>query len=300
MQPPFPQPGQPLPDPNDATWSRFGRRGFLTLLGGSLASCASRGDSFTDLDNLPSGTLTHINPQTQRVVPYNPSMRVSSNFSVDNADRTYRQTLAPGKFVAMTFDDGPHPENTPRLLNILRERNIKATFFVIGRSVEAYPHVVRRTVEEGHEIGNHTQTHRLLTSLGTSSLLWEMDACIRSVRNAAGVDMRVMRPPYGGLTQYQRQVVHQQFGYPTILWSVDPLDWKNRVPSIVSSRIIQDTHPGAIILAHDLHATTVAAMPYALDTLLYQGYRFVTVSQLLAIHNHLASRARLNPSVSNS
>ncbi|NBQ03365.1 MAG: hypothetical protein EBU27_09205, partial [Opitutae bacterium] len=88
---------------------------------------------------------------------------------------------------------------------------------------------------------------------------------------------------------------YHEFGYPTILWSVDPLDWKKPGPSVVASRIIRNTQPGAIVLAHDLHASTVSAMPQALDELLYQGYKFVTVSQLLSLHAQQA-RSRIEPS----
>jgi peptidoglycan/xylan/chitin deacetylase (PgdA/CDA1 family) len=95
--------------------------------------------------------------------------------------------------------------------------------------------------------------------------------------------MRTMRPPYGGLLQNQRQLVHSEFGYPTILWSVDPLDWKRPGPSVVTSRILAGTNAGGIVLAHDLHSQTVDAMPATFDGLLRKGFKFVTVSQLIAM-----------------
>ncbi len=186
-------------------------------------------------------------------------------------------------FSSASGDDGPHPRNTPRLLDILRERNIKATFYVIGRNVELYPHIVRRAVAEGHEIGNHSQTHRLLSKLSDSEVREELRRCRDAVAAASGFRMRTMRPPYGGLTQRQRLMVHGEFGYPTILWAVDPLDWKRPGAAVISSRILGSTRPGGIVLAHDLHAQTVDAMPAALDGLLRRGLRFVTVSQLLAM-----------------
>ena len=99
-----------------------------------------------------------------------------------------------------------------------------------------------------------------------------------------------MRPPYGALSQRQRAIIYNEFGYPTLLWSVDPLDWKKPGPSVVASRIARGAHSGAIILAHDLHAATVSAMPAALDELLYQGYKFVTVSQLLSLQAEQARK----------
>jgi peptidoglycan/xylan/chitin deacetylase (PgdA/CDA1 family) len=92
-----------------------------------------------------------------------------------------------------------------------------------------------------------------------------------------------MRPPYGGLLQSQREFVHREFGYPTILWSVDPLDWKRPGTAVITNRIVSSTTPGGIVLAHDLHAQTIDSMPQALDGLLRRGFKFVTVSQLIAM-----------------
>lgn len=187
-------------------------------------------------------------------------------------------------YIAMTFDDGPHPQNTPRLLDMLRERNIKATFYVIGRSVDMYPHIVRRIVAEGHEIGNHTWTHRKLTALSDASVRMEMDRTRDVIVAACGVKPRTMRPPYGALRQNQRAWIYEQYGYPTILWNVDPEDWRRPGLSVVTSRILDNTRNGSIILAHDLHKPTVDAMPATLDGLLRRGFRFVTVSQLLSLN----------------
>lgn len=210
----------------------------------------------------------------------NPNMNLPSRFS----GRTVTHSRGPSNqpYVAMTFDDGPHPQNTPRLLDILRTRNIKATFYVIGRNVDRYPHIVRRIVAEGHEIGNHTYTHRKLTSLGDSEVRKEMRRTEDAIVRAAAVKPRTMRPPYGALFQRQRGLIFSDFNYPTIMWSVDPNDWKRPGPSVVRSRILSGAHNGAIILAHDLHAPTIDAMPRTFDGLLSKGYQFITVSQLLA------------------
>ena len=192
-------------------------------------------------------------------------------------------------YIAMTYDDGPHPQNTPRLLDMLRERNIKATFYVIGRSVNMYPHIVRRMVAEGHEIGNHTWTHRKLTALSDASVRWEMDKTRDAIVAACGVKPRTMRPPYGALRQNQRAWIYKEYGYPTILWNVDPEDWKRPGLSVVTSRIVNSTRNGSIVLAHDLHKPTVDAMPATLDGLLRRGFKFVTVSQLLALNPSTAS-----------
>jgi peptidoglycan/xylan/chitin deacetylase (PgdA/CDA1 family) len=215
-------------------------------------------------------------------VPRNPDMRVSAAFSAA-AGVTQSRGPSDQPIVAMTFDDGPHPQNTPRLLDMLRARNIKATFYVIGRSVDNYPQIVRRIVAEGHEIGNHTYTHRNLTKLGDSEVRNELVRTRDAIAKASGVQPRTMRPPYGALLQRQRGLIHEDFGYPTVLWSVDPRDWQRPGPSVVTSRILTNSHNGAIILAHDLHSPTVDAMPSTLDGLLRKGFRFVTVSQMIAM-----------------
>lgn len=212
----------------------------------------------------------------------NPDANMSADFSRSRV--SYSRVSAPGPYVALTFDDGPHASNTPRLLNILRARNVKATFYVIGKNVDLYPDIVRRTVAEGHEIGNHSYTHPVLSKLSQASLFSEIRKTDDAIMRAAGVRPRTLRPPYGALTQSQRELVMATFGYPTIMWSVDPLDWKKPGAGVVTSRIVQGTNAGAIILVHDLHASSVDAMPATIDALLRRGYRFVTVSQLLAMN----------------
>jgi len=268
--------------PHEQRIAQYTRRGFLALGAGTLASCAGGPKEGPAVGS-------HVDPRSNRVIPHNPNIYVNRDFPRYDHDITHRKVMIAEKYVAMTFDDGPHPENTPRLLNILRQRNIKATFYVIGQSVAAHPNVLARTVAEGHEIGNHTQTHRLLSKLGDDALRWEIESCDRSIQAAARCEVRTMRPPYGGIQERQKAIVYRDFGYPTLMWSVDPLDWKRPGSAVVANRIISSTHPGAIILAHDLHASTVSAMPSALDELLYQGYKFVTVSQLLSLGAQHAS-----------
>ena len=212
----------------------------------------------------------------------NPVISLPSNFSQD-AGVSFSSVRNDGNYIAMTFDDGPHPKNTPRLLDMLRQRNVKATFYVIGSSVDSYPEIVRRIVAEGHEVGNHTYNHPNLTKMSNSGVRRELDKTRDSIIRAAGVKPRTMRPPYGALLTRQREMIHSEYGYPTILWDVDPLDWKRPGTAVVKSRILSGTKSGSIVLAHDLHSTTVDAMPSTLDALLAKGYRFVTVSQLLAM-----------------
>ena len=151
------------------------------------------------------------------------------------------------------------------------------------------PQVVRRVVAEGHEIGNHSYSHRLFSKMSDSEIRQELSRTRDAVQRAAGVQPLTLRPPFGGMLTRQREWVNAEFGYPIILWSIDPLDWKRPGPSVVCSRIVSATTPGSIILAHDLHGQTVDAMPATLDGLLQRGFKFVTVSQLLAMRGEMAT-----------
>lgn len=273
---------------------KLSRRGFIALsasLGSSCSMISSAkpdggGAAVARVDpaSAPARTTannTYRTPRVQGPVPRNPDINLPASGATSGI--TFSRVAVTQPYVAITFDDGPHPKNTPRLLDMLRERNIKATFYVIGRNVDLYPNVLRRTVSEGHEVGNHTYNHPILSKLGDSTVRDELIKCRDAVARAAGVQPRTLRPPYGALLQRQREWIHRELKYPTIMWSVDPLDWKRPGPSVVTSRILSNTTPGAIVLAHDLHASTVDAMPGTLDGLLRKGYKFVTVSQLLAM-----------------
>jgi peptidoglycan-N-acetylglucosamine deacetylase len=188
-----------------------------------------------------------------------------------------------GNQIAMTFDDGPHPQLTPKLLDLLKDRGIRATFYVIGANVEKYPEIVKRMVAEGHEVGNHTWNHPSLTKLSTARVKSEMDRTTRAITDASGITPVTMRPPYGATNTALNRRMHEEFGLPVIMWSVDPRDWRYRNSSRVASHIIENTKSGDIVLAHDIHPTTVAAMPRTLDALKARGFQFVTVSELLAL-----------------
>lgn len=194
---------------------------------------------------------------------------------------SYSQVNITQPVVAMTFDDGPHPVLTPRLLDILKERNIKCTFFVIGRSAKAHPQIIRRMIAEGHEVANHTWTHASLTSRSDDQIRQELRQSEDALVAAANYRPQLIRPPYGAVNARIKQLMFAEFGYSTIMWSVDPQDWRRPGVGVVTSRLVNGAHPGAIMLAHDIHPPTIQAMPAMFDQLLAKGYQFVTVSQLL-------------------
>lgn len=183
--------------------------------------------------------------------------------------------------VALTFDDGPHPVHTPVLLDLLAARRVRATFYLIGTLVQRYPEIVRRMVAEGHELGNHTWTHPTLTRLGDGSILTEIDRTQEAIWRTVGVLPTTMRPPYGAMTARQSRMLQAQRNLPTVIWSVDPQDWRRPGPHVVAQRMVQGAHPGAIILAHDIHGSTVRAIPEALEGLQARGLACATVSELL-------------------
>lgn len=198
------------------------------------------------------------------------------------AKLSYNSCRVADQSIAMTFDDGPHPQLTPKLLDLLKERNIKATFFVIGKNVEAYPEIAKRIVEEGHEIASHTWNHPALNKLSPAKVQQEVESTRLVIEKATGVRPRLIRPPYGATNAALNRRLTDEFGERVILWSVDPLDWKHRNQQRVFSQILEKTRPGDIVLSHDIHPTTVAAMPATLDALREKGFTFVTVSELLA------------------
>ena len=208
-------------------------------------------------------------PSTMQVVP------------PTGARTSYSSVKISQKVVAMTFDDGPHPVHTPKLLDILKARNIKCTFFVIGQQVKMYPNIIRRIIAEGHEIANHTWTHCSLTSVSDDRIRKELKDSEDAVFEVAGVRPHLVRPPYGAINARIKDLMFAEFGYSTIMWSVDPQDWRRPGVSVVTSRLVNGAHPGAIMLAHDIHPPTISAMPAMFDQLLAKGYQFVTVSQLL-------------------
>jgi peptidoglycan/xylan/chitin deacetylase (PgdA/CDA1 family) len=202
----------------------------------------------------------------------------------EKVQMTYTRCEVPGSVIAVTFDDGPHPEFTPRLLDTLKERNIKATFFMVGRNAAAFPQIVKRMVEEGHEVANHTWAHPLLTGYSGDGVASQLKRAHDAIEKAGGVAPILYRPPYGGVRLGQRRSIQEQFGYPTILWDLDPLDWQSpRSVQKVHDRVLAGTKPGSIVLLHDIHETTVNAMPATLDVLIERGFKMVTVTQLIQL-----------------
>ena len=186
-------------------------------------------------------------------------------------------------YIAMTFDDGPHGTLTPKLLDLLAARHIKATFFVLGECVEQHPEVLQRAAREGHEIANHSWSHPQLNKMSDEAVRSQLRRTDEAIKAVTGKRPTLFRPPYGAITARQKKWIHDEFGYQTILWDVDPLDWKEPGPTTVANRILKETRAGSIVLSHDIHRGTIEAMPSTLEQLQAKHFKFVTVSELLGL-----------------
>jgi peptidoglycan-N-acetylglucosamine deacetylase len=223
--------------------------------------------------------LTAQNPPAPEPTPTEESIRQSAA----EPAISYSAVHVDGPFIAMTFDDGPSDKLTPELLDILARHHIRATFFVIGQNVVQHPEILQRAVREGHEIGNHSWTHPAFAKMRDDAVRDQLQKTDDAIRTAIGRRPVLMRPPYGSITARQKKWINSEFGYRTILWDVDPLDWKRPGPAVVTRRIVRATRPGSIILSHDIHPGTIKAMPETFDQLQAKGFRFVTVSELIAM-----------------
>jgi peptidoglycan-N-acetylglucosamine deacetylase len=233
-----------------------------------------------------AGSLAAQTPSAPRAEKVTTPLATVSATSVIS----YSAVHVDGPFIAMTFDDGPSEKLTPELLDLLAQHHIHATFFVIGKNVVEHPEILQRAVREGHEIGNHSWSHPSFGKMRDEKVRAELQKTDDATRAAIGVRPVLMRPPYGSITARQKQWIHSEFGYRTILWDVDPLDWKRPGPSVITSRIVRETRPGSIILSHDIHPGTIKAMPATFDQLEAKGFKFVTVSELIAMGKPMAPK----------
>src|SRR6476646_3056499 len=200
---------------------------------------------------------------------------------------TFDWVHVDGPYIAMTFDDGPSAKLTPKLLELLAAHHIKATFFLIGQNVAENPEIVAREAREGHEIANHSWSHPNLAKMSDDGVRGQLRKTDEAIRSAAGIGPTLLRPPYGSITARQKKWLSQEFGYKIVLWDVDPLDWRRPGARVVCNRIVKNTRAGSIVLAHDIHPGTIEAMPCVLNQLEAKGFKFVTVSELIAMETPL-------------
>lgn len=198
-------------------------------------------------------------------------------------DIVYRKATNTNMQIALTFDDGPHPGRTPEILDILEKYGITATFFVIGQNVEYYPEVFERTIAEGHEIGNHTYGHRVLSRLSEKEIEGEISAFNDAIDTYYKESVSIIRPPEGSYNDSLREYADKS-GTKIVLWSVDTMDWAHRTVDNIVETVLSETDGGDIILMHDYisgDSPTPEALEIIIPELLERGFEFVTVSKLL-------------------
>lgn len=189
--------------------------------------------------------------------------------------------------IALTFDDGPSPAYTLRVLAILKQYHVNATFFDIGRQVQAYPDLVRMELKDGNDVGNHTWTHPDMPLLTGKEMRAQIQQTSDAITKAIGVRPIYMRPPYGDISARVLPIIND-FGLTTVIWNDEARDWSLPGTSVIVTRILNLARNGAIILLHDgggVREQTVQALPIIIQRLRARGYSFVTMDQLIA-HNH--------------
>ncbi|MFY9592768.1 MAG: polysaccharide deacetylase family protein [Caldicoprobacterales bacterium] len=236
-------------------------------------------------NNIVFGTKTDNETESEKApdVEYYKKAKVLQNLYPDTFIMNH-QTFE--KKIALTFDDGPDGKTTPRILDTLKEYNVTATFFVLGKNVKLYPKIVNRMINEGHQVANHSWSHLRPTELSLEEFLLEIDSAEEILQNYINrLEFFYYRPPYGLLTPEQIEEINYK-GYKIISWSIDSLDWNVPEPEKIQDKVISSVHPGAIILMHsaggkDQREGTIKALPGIIENLTKQGYEFVTVHNLI-------------------
>lgn len=234
-----------FPETRDITLSIAGDAvsTFLSPLGAQVAQSASEQAPFTE--KAPTGNNDYVNCE-----------------------------LSP--CVALTFDDGPFDQTTPTLLADLAEHNASATFFVLGQNAEIFPDLVKQEADAGHEVGSHSYDHPDLNTMSEEGIHDQLDRTASIIESIIGHKPTTFRPPYGNWTDQVLEIA----GTPAILWSIDTNDWQKPDPGQMVAETVNSAVPGDIILMHDIHDTSVAAVPALLDGLSQRGFDFATISQL--------------------
>ena len=219
------------------------------------------------------------------------------------ANQVFGRTIVSGspsaREVALTFDDGPNPPYTDRILDVLRAERVHATFFVVGRAAVAHPATLRRIVADGNALGNHTWDHAHLVVETRAQIVSELQRTDDAIHRIAGVRPRLMRPPFGA-RDFEVIDVARQLGYQVVMWSVPlPNDWEQPGDETIAARVVGNVTDGGIVVLHDGNrglicgarsipaaecdrAQDVAATRRIIEALRAEGYRFVTIPELLA------------------
>ena len=213
------------------------------------------------------------------------STNIETNTFVHNKDENVEKAIQyvnasvarEEKKIALTFDDGPSHSCTGRLLDGLLERDVKATFFLIGENAKENPKLVKRIYDEGHLIGNHTYTHVEITKISDEEAKIELEKTDHVISSITGEHVQYMRPPFGA---WQKELENELNVLP-VLWTVDPLDWTTENVDEIVNKVVTETEENDIILLHDCYDSSVDAAFQIIDILKKEGFEFVTVDELM-------------------
>lgn len=200
-----------------------------------------------------------------------------------NEARVFRKSSGSTKKIALTFDDGPHPRLTPKVLEILNEYKIEATFFVIGQNAVDYPETMKLLAESGYEIGNHTFSHRDLSGKNEDEMKKEILECSRLLSESYGINISLLRPPRGKYDEVLTRV-GEELDIDIILWNIDTKDWAHTSAQDIAKKVLGSVKGGDIILMHDFighSGHTCEALRLIIPELLERGFEFVAVSELI-------------------
>lgn len=214
--------------------------------------------------------------------PFLLSAYADSSQEYDHSD-VYRKNENQYKKIALTFDDGPHPRITPKILEILDKYDVKATFFTVGINVHYYPDTFEAILMHGHEIGNHTYTHPHVSLIDIGTLKDEIEQCEREIYEHGEYKTKIFRPPEGMIDNGVTALL-KELDYKVILWDIDTRDWDHTPAKTIANMVINKISSGDIILMHDYisyNSPTLEALEIFLPILIEKGFQFVTVSELI-------------------
>lgn len=221
-------------------------------------------------------------------------LAAAASFIQDARSRTSLEAGAQtneGPMIALTFDDGPYPEVTAAILDALEQYGVKATFFVLGSRVKGQEEMLKRMEELGCEIGNHTWSHADLTGLSAAQCISEIEKTNEEFKRVLGHGAAVVRPPFGHYNSTVRNLVP----YPLILWTVDTGDWQKQNPRQLARSVVEQAKEGCVILMHDQQTSTAEAITDIIPLLVREGFRFVTISELIEAHDGQSAAVKLPP-----
>lgn len=180
------------------------------------------------------------------------------------------------KKISLTFDDGPHPKYTSEVLDVLKEKGVRATFFTVGYRAETLPHLILKARNQGCGIGNHTYNHKDLTKMSDADVVSDLEKCSEIIKSITGSYPTVYRPPFGNINKAKETCISTKgIEMKKVMWDIDSADWRTKDVNTVVRNVCRDAKDGDIILMHDFYPQTVKALPLIIDKLREKGFEFV-------------------------